>query len=224
MHDESKRESRVHNGGRAGTGLLRAAAHHEAGHAVAAWWHGMKFRRVTIKPDGDSLGHVLLRQFPKWFRPDLEFDNPRVRLRLEHHIIVSFAGQLAEAKFRGRRPRWGMDGDNQQAVEMAYRVCGSRETAEAYLHYCLLASRDLVNVRWREIQALAAALLERNTLGYQSAAEVIFPGSKALRASLKAILARKRRRLCQESSDHAHRSAQAAGGIGGRIWPEQQTV
>ena len=41
------------------TKALQSTAYHEAGHAVMAWDQGLKFHHVTIKPHGDSLGHVL---------------------------------------------------------------------------------------------------------------------------------------------------------------------
>ena len=162
---------------------IAATAYHEAGHAVAAWWFCLKYKHVTIRPNADSLGHML-HSVPNWFRPDIE-SSDRVFLRAQRHIITSFAGQLAEAKLRGRPPRFGMESDNQNAVDMALRFCGSRETTEAYLRYCWLMARDLVNERWPQIEALAAALMERETLNHLDAIEVINPGSAALRATLK---------------------------------------
>jgi hypothetical protein len=41
-------------------------------------------------------------------------------------------------KFQDRRPRSGMEGDNQTAVDMAFRLGSSVETTEAYLRYCFL--------------------------------------------------------------------------------------
>ena len=73
---------------------LRAIAHHEAGHAVAAWRLGLKFRRVTIKSECDSLGHVLNVRGPKWLNDELGII----------WIVYDMAGQIAEEKFRGRRP------------------------------------------------------------------------------------------------------------------------
>jgi len=66
-----------------------------------------------------------------------------------------------------------MHADNQQAVDLASYVCGSPDTWNAYLHYCFLASRDLVTVRFQEIEAVADALLERETLSYQDVLAVI---------------------------------------------------
>jgi len=119
---------------------LHATAHHEAEHAFVAWRSEIKFKYVTIKPGCDSLGHVLYRRV-RWFRPDID-NADRVRMYAERRIIASHAGQIAEAKFRGRRPRYGMHADNQLAFDMAFRLCGSVKTAEAYLHYCWLRAQD----------------------------------------------------------------------------------
>ncbi len=161
---------------------LRATACHEAGHAVAAWHTDLKFRRVTIKPEDDSLEHLLHSRFPKWFNPELD-KGDRARMYAEHLIEVGFAGQLAEAKFRGRRPRFGMRSDSQSAVDTAIWFHEPGKTLDAYLRYCWCVSENLVNFRWREIEALAVALLERETLNYLDAIEIICPGSAALRAS-----------------------------------------
>jgi hypothetical protein len=132
---------------------LEAAAHHEAGHAVVAWKLGIKFRHVTIKADHDSLGHVLFQRMTS-----------NNRLQIERHIIIDFAGQLAEARFREKHPRYGMHDDNQRVVVRVYKFCISKEAAESFLRYSWFMSRDLVNLCWAEIQPVARALLERQTL------------------------------------------------------------
>lgn len=162
---------------------IEAVAHHEAGHAVVAWAQELKFKRVAIEPEDDSLGYVAHGPLPKWFQPDLELSD-RVRLRAERHIVMDFAEQLAEARFRERRPRYGMGADNQSALDMAFRLGGSAETVEAYLRYCWCRSNDLVIMRWREIVAVAAALVAHRTLSYDDVMEVVWPGSRALRERL----------------------------------------
>lgn len=168
---------------------LRATAHHEAGHAVAAWRFGMRFKHVTLKAGDGTLGQMLRGRSPKWFKPDMD-SSDRTRLRAEHDIIVSFAGQVAECKFLGRRPRFGMEGDNQSALNMATYFCSSMSSAEAYLNYCFLTSRDLVNSHWREIEAVAEALLDRESLSHEETLEVITPGANAVRTSLQVALAK----------------------------------
>ncbi len=149
------------------------------------WRLGLKFKYVTIKPENDSLGHVMHVRPNKWFRPDMD-GSERIRLRAENYIVTSFAGQLAEGKFVGRRARWGMHDDNRQAVDLAVSVVGgSQDTVEAFLHFCFLRSRDLVQVNWGNIQAVAAALLKQERLTFDDVVETIMPGTLALRRSLQ---------------------------------------
>jgi hypothetical protein len=106
-------------------------------------------------------------------------------MRGERHIITSLAGQIAEERFLQKRPRYGMHADNQSAVDMAFRLFGSAETVEAYLHYCFMAARNLVTANWSSIGAVADALMSRGTLSYDDVDEVIMPDSASLRASLR---------------------------------------
>lgn len=151
-----------------------ATAHHEAGHAVVAWRVGLGFKYVTVKPDANrgSLGHIASR-FPGWFKPEIEASD-RIRLHAERHIVMGLAGQLAEKKFLSRRPRCGMEGDNQNAADLALCFCGSEETATAFLKYCFMVARDWVNADWAGIQAVAGALAERETLTRNEVVEIIW--------------------------------------------------
>jgi hypothetical protein len=151
---------------------LEATAYHEAGHAVVAFWKSIGARYATIKRKPDALGHVGLR-CPKWFRLDLEL-NGRMRLLAEGWIMMSCAGQIAEARFLGRRPRYGTYVDNGHTADMALTICGGYgEHTDAYLKYCFLAARFLVNFHWPEVEAVAAALMEHETLSGAQVWEVI---------------------------------------------------
>lgn len=143
---------------------LAATAHHEAGHAVAAWRQAIAFKYVTIAadPKAGSLGHIVHRP-AKWFHPDSD-SSDRTILRAQRRIVVALAGQIAERKFYGRRPQYGMEADNRNAVDMAGYLCGSEKTTNAFLRYCWCATEDLVEANWKNITAVAAALLERQTL------------------------------------------------------------
>jgi hypothetical protein len=155
---------------------LKAIAHHEAGHAVARWCLGLRFRDASIIPNSDegTLGHVLSCHMPKWFDPESTI-SPRVRLRIEKEIISSFAGQIAQTKFLGRKPRYGMHADNEGAVDIATYVA-SGETLNAFLHFLFLRSRDLVHAKWREIECVAEALISGRRLMYKDLIQVIDRG------------------------------------------------
>jgi hypothetical protein len=110
---------------------LAATAYHEAGHAVIAFFNNVRFKHATIVPGEEFWGRVLFANVPKWFQPDLK-KTARIQFFVQQHIVIDFAGQLAQGKVRGRRPRWGMDRDNHNAVNMESYFCGSKKTLEAY--------------------------------------------------------------------------------------------
>ena len=165
------------------THTRNVTAHHEAGHAVVSWKLGLKFKKVTIAQEEGCLGHVLYERLPQWFNLEDGSGSARSQQFAERLIVSDFAGQLAEKKFRGRNPRFGMHSDNQSAVELAYRLHNSQDVVSAYLRYCWQVSRGWVDRLWPEAQRVAAALLERETL---LADDVVNPGSIAFRKSLTA--------------------------------------
>jgi hypothetical protein len=143
---------------------------------------------VTIKSEGDSLGHVLNVRGPKWLNDEIGvIGSVRARLHAERYIVYGMAGQIAEEKFRGRRPHpWAHSDDDRSAIVLAMRaIPGSQRTVNAFLHYCFESARDIIDSQWPQVAAVAAALLAQNTLTYEEALEVIMPGAKALRLSPK---------------------------------------
>jgi ATP-dependent Zn protease len=173
-----------------GTRLIRreprvyATAYHEAAHAVPAFVMNLKFHYVTIKPSDDSSGHVEHRRNPKWFQPELD-NCDRVRLHGERHIVGSLAGQISEAKFRRKQPRYGMESDNRQAVDIAFELCGSQQASQKFLDYCYAVSKDIVKGSWPDIKTVATALLARETLSYKDVRDVILGRVPSLPAMSK---------------------------------------
>jgi ATP-dependent Zn protease len=142
-----------------------ATAYHEAGHAVAAWLRGMKFREVSILPNAsaNSLGHLLHAGEPRWFHPEYDV-SLRTVARVENHILVCFAGPAAEARLRGRHNWRGAGSDMQQAADMVSFLCGSAEEEEAYLKLVRIRARGLVEAHWVKVEAIAMALMDRRRL------------------------------------------------------------
>jgi hypothetical protein len=144
---------------------LRAAAFHEAGHAVAAYHLHVCLRHISIgADDGDALGWLDL-----WLphvTPD-DVDNVRQSQAIERDIIVLLAGAQAERMGRGRSscPAGGVD--FYEAMRRAGAICRTSEEISACLRWLQLRTYALVrSPTWRQqIDALAARLLECRQLG-----------------------------------------------------------
>ncbi len=129
---------------------LQATAHHESGHAVAAYLQELKFRKVTIEPEKDSLGHLLHRAFDKRFRPDLSLTDA-VCASIERRVVNCFAGPIAEKKFTGRWNLPGARSDTESAHNLAALVHAHPKVLKAYdletrqqPNYAPTSGRDLV--------------------------------------------------------------------------------
>lgn len=156
---------------------LRSTAFHEAGHAVMAYLLRVPFTSISIMPDAETLGRVVLGESPVWASPDSSKYNERAAsIWFQVRTRVAMAGQIAEAHHVGRRLRFGMHADNANAADFALYLCrGAQDTADALLEWLYLDTRDrLVSpLVWPAVEELAAVLMERKMLRNRPAREVI---------------------------------------------------
>jgi len=147
-----------------------AAVYHEAGHVVACFLLKRRFKYATIEPDEDSLGHVLETRLPTSFRPDID-NGLRARAVAEKRILSLFAGEAAEARWRGKHNWRGAAADYHKVANLTSYFCGDVEEEEAYARWLALRARNMVcsEVHWPLVEAVAGALLERNRLAYAEA-------------------------------------------------------
>ena len=146
---------------------LKGTAYHEAGHAVAALYHGLKFTYVTIIPDEQqgSLGHVKFRGVDKSICERFEFGalTDRRRMDIERHVITMLTAGAAEARFRGRRNYGGARKDREDAAELVKsgRAGADLVLLKKYLDYTQEVAMCFVadNRNWNNIRKVAAALL-----------------------------------------------------------------
>jgi ATP-dependent Zn protease len=138
-------------------------AHHEAGHAVAAFVLNLGIGRkgVTIVSDAESLGAAyVLHQL----RENSEIEiSPRTHVRILDYAVMCLAGDAAQKKFNPRR-RYGGQNDLHNAADLLSYISGSNKILELQLKIARLRACGLVEVRWKQIEAVAAALVERKTL------------------------------------------------------------
>jgi len=169
-------------------------AHHEAGHAVAAFFLDQKTKLVTVVPDEargvlgqhQDWGHQALLANLQGTVSDVQTDrifgeqpnrDPRERSRawvqyeVEKTIQVLLAGAIATRRFDRRGGQdVGAQSDLNWAVALAGALADRFEEASSprqtrmFLNWLHVRTEDLLKARWSCVKAVAAALLERNTL------------------------------------------------------------
>jgi hypothetical protein len=122
------------------------------------------------------LGHN--RQRWVWFhdKRGVFDDSPRGRDRVERHILVSLAGQIALRRYAPRsRWRTGSAADTRQAAELFWHICDEDEKA-AQLYLALLWRREewLIDAKWKDVLAVADALMDRRMLKAVEVANIIY--------------------------------------------------
>lgn len=108
------------------------------------------------------------------FNPELNEDG-WTRLRAEHKILCSLAGPAAETQFTGRENHVGAGCDHHQAVDLASYLIREQKELEAYLAYLYLKAENILKVpeHWAMVEALAKALLEKETLSSREAHKIM---------------------------------------------------
>jgi hypothetical protein len=146
---------------------LKGTAIHEAGHAVAAYYLRVRIKYVTIAPHGDA--HV------EFGRHGMLDDSLCGTDRAERHIMVRFAGQIAERK-HAPRSKWRRGGWVDRAAALELFSCIDQPDQKVRdLHMKLLWRKTecLVEFRWEDIRAVADALLKHKKLDATQVGNVI---------------------------------------------------
>jgi hypothetical protein len=166
----------------------RAAAYHEAGHAVVAWLLDRSFRRVSIEEAEGEVGGALYRKWHNKFDPN-HGDPKRARLQLEGAMMIALAGAEAERIHAGGRNNKGTGFDDELVTTLATFVIDERgEELPAFVNWLTIRTRNLLKLpqNWRAVEELAAALLERGEIGAAEAKGIIRRGARAGYEGLKA--------------------------------------
>jgi ATP-dependent Zn protease len=152
---------------------LETVAYHEAGHAVACFRLKRPFKYVTIVPDDEFHGHVKTGKTPKWFQPDVEVDRKTERW-IQREILADFAARAAEHRHTGRASWRDASQDLRNASNLADYLYGSAREVRKYLSDKIKEAEAFVAEpsNWILIEAVAVALMERQTLSAQQVKEV----------------------------------------------------
>ena len=140
-------------------------AHHEAGHFVAAYFHGMVDDgcEITIAQSGDAAGMNRLYGHP--------LDEDCSRKEIERFIIGLFAGYEAEVRFDPARStsRFSAAADDAEAEEWLPKLAKTEAEREKLGTILRSKTRALLDEHWAAVCALAQELLQHTTLdGYEA--------------------------------------------------------
>jgi hypothetical protein len=179
----------------------RATAYHEAGHAVACYYLGVKVKSATIVPDKDQRGHVRHEAMFRGLNPEIDLSG-RARLQMERSIIIGLAGMAAQRRYDRKSWRhYHGASDFRVVVDLAFRIGGDSDGTNQFLRWLELCTDRLVESRWQDIERVARALLERKIMAGSEIDEVIDgEDGKTLREAgkrLRATEARKRQQLTE---------------------------
>jgi hypothetical protein len=157
----------------------RETAYHEAGHAVARCRLRLPIKKVSIEENEDYQGIVLPGPLADSIDPESGNDL-RTRDRLEKEIITCYAGIAAERRVNRRTPGWHAEADMELAVDWALYQHGGGPVVDAYLRYLRIRTDDYITspLWWPAIEAVASALLDRQTLSGRDVRAVLRANDK----------------------------------------------
>jgi hypothetical protein len=156
--------------------VIESTAYHEAGHAVVAWLQGVGLSRASIVLEPGRHGHVRHHwMFGGMPPPDSVLPGASAKFRLEKNVRISLAGPLAQKKFNARTYRsWHGESDHNQAADGVNYLAGPDDEFTAYWKLLEVQTRNLLNLNWPLVEAVAAALLERRRLKGSEIVKVIY--------------------------------------------------
>jgi hypothetical protein len=151
---------------------------HEAGHAVAAILHDIPFEHVTIVPTDEYNGCVRMEQPPAEYIAEETKDSPASLDYWHRRLIATMAGPAATKKLHPygdwHRHAWA---DVDVAGDIFERIHERFDEAviQAHLKYIKALAASFVENNWKEIEAVAAALIEHGTLSGDQVRSAAWP-------------------------------------------------
>lgn len=150
--------------------VSRAAAYHEAGHAVASWRLGDGIGGVTIAPGIDPETGAAIEGAMILARGDRSAASGWGH----RHLVVVLAGAAAQRALDARSCVLSCAAsDLRSARAFAAVMCRSREAERALLTWAQAEARAIVSADWHLVEVLAAALLTATMIAGEVAIAIL---------------------------------------------------
>src|SRR5260370_14575354 len=150
--------------------LYHPTAYHEAGHAVMAYFLGVRLKKVTIITNKDYVGSVLQEKVVRGLAPEVDI-SLRNFDRMEKLARIALAGNIAQ-KIHAPRSHDGASSDRQTVADVAFRLNGSSEAASAWIKWLKIGVTDTLNFRWNFVDAVAHELVKQKELTREQITEI----------------------------------------------------
>lgn len=163
-----------------------ALAHHEAGHAVAAWWFNLRYEKVTFNPEGAE-GYIE----GVWPHGDLGIGEG-YREYADDCMVTFVAGAAEEVRLIGQ-PSPGSIDDEKRLTELSDKLSDDPKVREDLKRRAREAATQLVEDHQDEISALADELRRR----HRTSGRIVEMSRQAISIFLNRqfpLIARRRRR------------------------------
>jgi len=157
---------------------LAAVAHHEAGHAVAAFHVGMETKALSIVPEGYSrrAAYFSDKHVIPIIAGKLTGD---IKMRHENNAFICLVGPWAQREFNPKGFRkTHAESDRHQAIGFLGRVRNDNEALELYFKRIDLEARDFVQdkFKWGVICHLAGIVLKQREMTGDQVRKAIMSG------------------------------------------------
>ncbi|MEI6048850.1 MAG: hypothetical protein WCS03_08120 [Bacteroidota bacterium] len=150
-----------------------ATAYHEAGHVMAFILSGIRFREVTIKPKkGSYSGAVKYKTHIRHELANIDFLYPGFFYKWFRWDIILVAGSMAEAIYGNSDFESGGHPD----IVLLFRTFSnlSKDMGKKYLDFLIAYTNEALINNWTKIEAIAKALLEKETLCYDDVTNIVY--------------------------------------------------
>ena len=159
---------------------VMATAYHEAGHAVASFHVNIATKVVSIKPDGESLGHhstwsYLTRDERTALENSdrFEYGATKATQKVINRGVILLGGCAAEKMFTGRRNAVGAASDLDKFNDLTGMLIPGDAERLAFQRWLMRRTETLLAEQWNYVEAVAVALRDHTTLTGEEFRKVI---------------------------------------------------